>query len=414
MRFKTAFTVVLLALAAASANSSGLSSARAMAMGGAFTGLARGVYAPLYNPANLGLSGYREIGLELAGVGVDITNNSFTLKEYNEYTGSLLTEDDKSRILGKIPAEGLKVSAEAEARALSFALSSFVVSVTAFAGTEVNLGKDALELFLNGNKLNDAFSLEGMYSEAAAYASAGISYGTSLYKTGDRQLAVGGTIKYLQGIGYEEVTELRGGVITLVTGFEGEGTMIARTSTGGRGYAVDMGAALRLSNDYTVGICFSNLISKMSWNLKTEEHGYHFELDSATAENMDQDSIIISDDYSVDIPPFTTRLPTVMRAGLAKTSGRLHWAVDYVQGFRLAAGSSSKPKLSTGIEYGLIRFVPLRCGLSFGGGDGTAVSIGTGVDLAAFYADLAVSNHSGFDFGSAKGLHLSVATGLRF
>ncbi len=395
------------------ANSRGLSSARATAMGGAYIGLAKGVYAPLYNPANIGLSGYRQNGLELLGFGTRISNNSFTLDDYNKYTGAFLTDDDKSVILGKIPSEGLKMSADVEAGAMSLSMGHFALSFNGTAATEVNLGKDALELFLMGNGLDDTFSLNGMYSEAIAYASAGLSYGTPLYKSGTRQLAVGATYKYIRGFAYEKVTELRGGVVTMATGFQGEGVMVAQTAQGGRGYAVDLGAALRLSDSYTVGVAIENFLSNLTWNHKTEEHGYRFQFDSLTAENMD-DSIVVHDDYSTDIPSFKSTLPSVMRIGLANTSGKLLWALDWEQGFRLGAGVSSKPRLAAGAEYRLISFFPLRAGYSAGGGKGSVVSGGCGLDFSLFYLDLAASNHSGLNFSATKGLHVAVSTGFRF
>lgn len=414
MKGKITLLVILCSFAAVTANSTGLSSAQAVAMGGAHIGLAKGVYASLYNPANLGLSEYRQTGLELAGVGIEIANNSFSLEDYNKYTGAILTEDDKSAILGKIPSDGLKISAEVEASAMSFSLGSFVVSINGNAATEANLGKDALELFLEGNQVSDTFSLEGMYSEAIAYASVGLSYGRSIYQMGTRQLAVGATFKYIKGFAYEEVTELRGGVATFATGFEGEGTMIARTATGGNGYALDIGAVLKLNDDYTAGVTFSNLLSNISWNDETQEHGYHFEFDTLTIDNMGDDSVVVSDDYSNDIPGFSSRLPVVMRAGLANTSGKFIWAVDYLQGFKLAAGSSSKPRLALGAEYRIINLIPMRAGYSLGGGKGSLFSGGIGFDLSLFYLDLAVSNQSIFNFEASKGVYVAISTGLRF
>jgi hypothetical protein len=408
------FLAIISLLIPALAYTTGLSSARAVGMGGAYTGLAKGVYAPLYNPANIGLSGYRQFGIELAGAGAEISNNSFSLDDYNQYTGAILTDDDKSAILGKIPAEGLKITADIEASAMNLSVGSFVFSLNGVAATETNLGKDALELFLNGNGLSDTFSLNGMYSEAVAYASAGISYGTSIYKSGTRQLAIGATYKYIRGFGYEEVTELRGGVITLETGFEGEGTMIAHTATGGTGYAVDIGAALKLSDNYTVGASITNFISNINWNKETEEHGYHFQFDTLTLDNMDNDSLVVSDDYSIDIPNFQSKLPSVLRVGLANTSGKLLWAVDWEQGFKLAPGVSAKPRISVGAEYRLIGLLPLRAGYSIGGDKGTVISGGTGLDFSLLYIDVAASNHSGFNFSKSKGLHLAFSAGMKF
>ena len=406
--------VFLLCIVAVSADAGGLSAARAVAMGGAHVGLARGVYAPLYNPGNIGLSEYRENSIEVAGAGVQINNNSFTLEDYNEYTGAILSDNDKSVILGKIPAEGLKITAEAEAGAMSVSLGSMVLSINGVAATEVNLGKDALRLFLEGNQLNEEFTLEGMYSEAIAYGSAGLSYGIPVYVAGTRQLALGATVKYIRGFAYEDVVELSGGVVTLASGFAGEGTMIARTATGGSGYGMDIGAALKLNDSYTAGISFSNVLSKITWNHETEEHGYHFELDTLNFDQINDDSIDVSEDWSVPIGDFSTSLPTVMKAGVANIDGRFLWAVDYIQGFKLAAGSSSKPQVAVGLEYRVLGTVPLRAGYSLGGGKGSVVAGGFGVDMSLFHFDIALSNSSTFNLYSTKGLHLALSTGIRF
>lgn len=409
---------IILAIAAIfglalSASSAGLSSARAVGMGGAYTGLAKGVYAALYNPANLGLAGYRNIGVEIAGAGVEIRNNSFTLSDYNDYTGALLTEADKDDIIAKIPSDGLRISADAEASALCVSLGSVVLSINGLAATETNLGRDALDLLLNGNPYGREFTLDGMYSEALAYGSAGLSYGFPLITNGTRQLSVGATVKYIYGFGYEEITEIHGGVTTLMTGFEGDGEMIVRTATGGRGYGLDIGAALKLSNSYTFGAAIHNLYSSVTWNKETEEHGYNFAFDSMNVDNMDDDSLVISEDYSVEIDDFSTTIPSYLQAGFAKTSGKLLWAVDWIQGFKLAAGTSSKPRLAFGAQYSLIGLLPLRAGYSTGGGKGSVISGGTGLNFGFFYIDVALSNHSGLDFEKSKGLHFALSTGLK-
>ncbi|MCX6827327.1 MAG: DUF5723 family protein [candidate division Zixibacteria bacterium] len=392
----------------------GLASAQAMAMGGAFIGLAKGACAPLYNPANIGLIGYRQTGIDLASIGAEISNNSFSLNDYNRYTGVLLNNEDKAAILDKVPLEGLKISANIEASVLSFSTGSFVLSFAGHVATEINLGKDPLRLFLIGNKFGDTFSLGGMYSEAIAYASAGLSYGTSLYKSGTRQLAIGATVKYIRGFGYEKVTELRGGVNTDADGFNGDGLMLIRTAMGGNGYAVDIGLALRASDSYTAGITLKNIISNIAWNHDTKEYCYQFHFDSLTIDDFDDETNDVSDSHTDNIFGFNSQLPTIMRVGLAKTSGILIWAVDWEQGFRLAAGVSSKPRLSAGVEYRLIRFFPLRAGYSIGGGREPAISGGIGLDFSLFYLDAAISGNNNFNFGAPTGVHFAVSTGLRF
>ncbi len=414
MKSKLLMFLIITCLLATSATAGGLSSARAVGMGDAQIGLAKGVYAPLYNPANIALSGYGQAGIELAGFGAEVFNNSFSLNDYNSYTGAILSETDKSAILGKIPTDGLELSVRAQAAALTVSLGSFVISANGVAASEVNLSKDVIELLLNGNQLNDTISLNEMYSEAIAYATVGLSTGKTLYKSGTRQLTVGATYKYIKGLAYEDIVRIEGEASTTMSGFSGDGAVVARTATGGTGYSVDVGAALKLSDDYTAGISFSNFLNSITWNNGTEEHYYSFQIDTVTISNMDNDSVFVSDDYSQEIGSFKSKIPTTMRIGIANTSGKLLWAVDWEQGFKLGAGVSSKPRISIGGQYNLIGFLPLRAGYSLGGGRGSTVSFGTGLDLAMFYLDVAATNHGSITSGSSKGLHLAVSTGLNF
>lgn len=404
---------ILIFLIPADVTAGGRTSARGVAMGEAVTALATGIDAARYNPANLGLSGYRQTGLELVGFGANISNNSFTLSEYNDYTGAFLTDGDKNDILNKVPNEGLNMVADVEASALSLSRGSWVFSVSGVGLADANLSKDVIDLMLNGNSFAETIDLTGSHLDAVAFVSAGLSYGRPIYQTGTRQVAVGATVKYLWGLAVERIVELEGMVATYETGFAGNGHLIAQTATGGSGYALDIGVAARINDDYTVGLRIKNFLSSLSWNKETEEHGYIFSFDTMTVDNM-EDDYVVSDDYSKDIPGFSTNLPSVMNVGVANTSGSLLWAVDWEQGFRQAAGASSKPRLSLGLEWWPIALAPLRTGFSTGGNKNTALSFGSGINLAPFYLDFAVVTGASLSPYSAKGLNFALSTGLHF
>lgn len=407
------FIALLTLLLVASATAASNSAARSVAMGGAHMGLASGVDAARFNPANLGLSDHRKAGLELAGFGASVVNNAFTLSDYNKYTGAFLTTADKQDILSKIPDEGLKLSANVEASALAFSAGSFALAVTGIGVADINLSKDIFELVLNGNTFADTISVDGSYSDAVSYAAAGLSFGLPIYSSGSRQLSVGATAKYLRGLAVEQVVELRGMAATYETGFAGSGELIAQTATGGAGYALDLGAALKLNNNYTLGVKVENLVSRLSWNRETEEHGYIFSFDTMTVDNMGDD-YVVSEDYTREIAPFHTSLPQVLTAGLANTSGKFVWAVDWQQGFKKKAGASTKPRLSAGVEWSLISLLPLRAGYAVGGDQTAQFSFGSGLHLWAFYLDAAAVTGSSISGYSSKGLNLAVTTGLYF
>lgn len=406
--------ILFLSFLAVPIAATGLANARALSMAGAQISLARGYECASFNPANLGLDGGRQNGLQLFGVGVAVSNNSFSLDDYNHYTGADLDNAEKDELLDKIPAEGLKVSADAEVTVFGLALANMAFSLSAVGAAEINMGRVPMELLLKGNTMADTVTLDGMYGDGYGLASANVSYGQRLYKNADRQLAVGGTFRYLQGLGYEEITEINGQAATLMSGYTGEGTMTSRTATGGSGYAIDLGAALRISRSYTVGVTVYNVVSHIRWDQDTKEHHYSFAFDTLTLSMMDGDSLITSEDTTVAVDPFTTDLPRMIRVGFAHTTGRLLWAVDWEQGFKRGAGTSADPRVSAGGELRLVRFLPLRAGMAVGGKAGTTFAAGLGLDFALAYIDIGAASYDGISAGSGKGLTFGVQSGIRF
>lgn len=388
-------------------------SARSLAMGGAFTGLATGVNAAKFNPANLGLDGYRRTGLEIVSLSADVNNNSFTLGDYNRFTGAFLTDADKSYILGRIPAEGLKFKADACANALSLSVGSLNFMVDAIAAADINLSKDILELVLNGNAFGDTVRLTGSYADGISYGKASVSYGRSLYSYGSRQLAVGLSAGYLYGIGVQQVTQLEGFASTEPDGFSGQGRMISRNASGGSGYAVDLGVALRLNGKYTVGARLENLVGSISWSKNTKEQGYLFSFDTMTVDNATED-YVTAEDYDRSIGSFSTTLPRTLTVGFASTTGPLLWALDWEQGLNNKFGISTKPRVSGGLEWRVLSFLPLRAGYSVGGERPHGFSFGSGLTFGGFYLDFASVTGSSFSPQSSKGAHLAISTGIEF
>ncbi len=404
--------LIAIGLSASTGSAGDLSSARSLAMSGAMTALGSGVDAAKYNPAILGLQGHSPLQVQLLGFGINVSNNSFTLDDYNKYTGATLSASDKTYILAQIPEEGLNLKANAEASALSIGLGQFVFSVSGVGAVDANLSKDIVELMLNGNTFADSVVVTGSYSDGIAYAQLGLSYGRLLYEAGSRQLSVGATVKYIRGIGVEEILKLEGLASTQSFGFQGNGEIIARTATGGSGFGLDLGAALKLNHDYTIGARLENILGSISWNKNTEEHGASFSFDTMTVSNSSD--VAVTNDYSKNIPAFSTSLPVVTNLGVANTSGKLRWGLDWEQGFNRTAESSTKPRLSIGLEWLQLGMIPLRLGYAFGGGRGTSFSVGSGVNFNPFYLDLAAVTGTGFSVYSAKGLKLALSTGIRF
>jgi len=396
----------------------GESNPRAIAMGGAYTALSEGLEASAYNPANLGLSINRSFTLDLFSVGVNMKNNSFSLDDYNTYTGQFLNDADKEAILAKIPAEGLKVNFLTEVAGLNFSIWRLAFNFRGLGASKFNIDKDPFELILYGNAVKSEVSFDDTRGEAYAIADGAISYGHPLLKWQSGEIAVGATFHYLYGIAHEKITYAQGNVSTTPDGFEGSGKIVIRSGLGGSGTAFDLGGSIIFENHWRFSACWQNVYSKINWNKDPEEIVFTFDMDPINfdniEENSDTDSLIQSSDTTYSIDGFSSTLPSVIKLGLARSYKKLTWAVDWEQGVSSGASQAITPRISAGLEYRPINVFPLRIGTSFGGDRGAIYSTGFGIYAGPVHFDLAIANNGSFKPSNTKGAVFAISMGLRF
>jgi hypothetical protein len=409
----------------------GESNPRALAMGGAYTAMANGYEAPVYNPANLGLSqNDHKFTINFFSAGVNVRNNSWSLKDYNDMMADTLTEDGKEDILAKIPEKGLGIDALAEATALSISYKRYALNFHVIGAGKGNVDKDPFEVILYGNAIKSGFTFEDISGLSWAVADFSLSYGHPLNVESPwpflnfSELSVGGTFHYLYGITYFEVLEAQGVFETTDNSLYSEGTLIFQTAMGGSGFALDIGGAMvlkdcfMLEDDLVVSLSLQNLLSAISWSNEPESLVVEFTMDSLNYENLTdevkKDSVIRSSDSTYEISSFSSDLPKVLKLGAATTYKNIKWAFDWEQGITSGACQSTTPRLSFGMEYLLLRWLPLRAGTSVGGGRGANFSIGFGLHFDPYRFDLAVANNSSILPGRSKGLIFALAMGFWF
>lgn len=385
--------------------------ARTVALSGSLVGWQGGLDAVYLNPA----SAYREFSrrqFDVAGLSARAVNNAFTVNDYNHYSGAYLNDADKAYLLDQVPESGLSLSASAGVQAASFWASPVAVTMWSEGVAEGSLSKDAVELLLYGNSTMDTVNLNGTEAESYVTASLGFTYAFRAARIGNGLLSAGATLRYVKGLWVEEVSESHGEFITAASGIDAEAQLLARTATGGRGAAADLGILLDHS-DWTFGLSAVNALGWVHWSGKPEAHEISFSVDSVSLLTADDDRVQ-SHDSTYDIAAFTTRLPTTMRVGACHRMPRLSLMAQWEQGLGNSTGTSTSPRLSGGTEWKLSSAVPVRAGLSFGGGAGVGGSLGSGLYLGVFYLDLACGLASGPVWGEAKGLALAMNTGFRF
>lgn len=410
--------LAIIALAAGPLYAWGESNPRAMAIGGAYTALALGLEAPAYNPANLGLSKNHSFSIDLFSVGVNIKNNSFSLHDYNTYTGQFLSDDDKDAILAKIPAEGLQINLLTEVTGLNFSIGRLAFNFRGLGASKINIAKDPMELLLFGNAIKPDISLDDTRGEAWAIGDGSMSYGQPMLKWEGGELTLGASFHYLYGIVNQKITHAEGGIITTDSGFVGDGLMVVRSALGGSGIAFDLGVSMVLADNWVFSAGWQNIYSKINWHKDTEELVLSFDMQPINYDNLTDttmnDSLVVSSDTSYAIPSFSTTLPSVVKLGIARSYKKLTWALDWEQGTSCGASQSVNPRISAGLEYNPFGILPLRVGTSFGGNRGAIYSTGFGLHLGPYQFDLAMANNGSILPGKTKGAAFACAMGFRF
>ena len=397
-----------------SAAGSGWDNARSIGMAGSYTAVARGYDAIAFNPANLALSDSRGTALQIFGIGTMINNNSFSKGDYNKYNGLYLSESDKNDILAKIPEGGLEFKGNSAASMLSFSSGPFAVSATVEAGGRGNLSKDVVELAFFGNNIGETITIDDADAEGIAHVDINFAYGRKVKNYRWGELTAGVNLKYIRGLAYFKVSDAVANATTNADGIDSDGSVSIKSSTGGSGFGLDVGAAATYKENWVFSAGIKNLLSSINWSKDTKETEYFYDMTSFTVETADDDSTVISDDVEREISSFSASLAPQINLGAKHEIGKFLLASDLKLGLAKKAGVTTTPELSFGAEYSYLAFLPVRAGLSFGGLHGSSLGLGGGIRLSSFFVDIAWASSGTILPSFGRGLSLAVSSGLRF
>ncbi len=390
------------------------SNARSLAMGGAYTAVARGIEAAHWNPANLGLHDSPSFSMSLLSIGVAISNNSFSKKDYDLYNGAYLTPAMKTDILDKIPDDGFRANMDSKIDALGFSWRNWALAFSVESAATMHLSRAFADVALNGNPLDKTYDFSDSGGEGYAVSTIGVSYGRALDVLLFRDFAIGATMKYVIGVGHAQVVEAYGVAGTTYDGAYGDARARVRLAEGGRGFSSDLGIAAVVDNKWTLGLTLRNWPSTIRWNDYVEFREYAVTTDSLTIEAIDEssaDSLVNDQENEIKGGVYSRDLPAELRLGAAYRSGKLLLTADYAQGFSRRPGVSSTPQLAIGAEYRVASALPVRAGVSVGGRYGFSAGVGFGLRSGTVEMNFALSGRGGIVARSMGGFGL--AFGLR-
>lgn len=430
---------------------------RGMGMARTSVASAIGLDAVGVNPANLARKD-TWLTLSIARVGVHAGSDFLSYGLYNEYftgvetgngrVGKYLDESDKQKILDAFRGGVGEVTADAAMRlagvAMQFAsVGGFAFTVTDHLSGMARIPSDYVRFALYGNTPGSVFDFGETAARISWFREYALSFGGTIpHPSFMSWMSLGAAVKLVEGFGYFEIEQFNTSLTTSQNATlvgrisyrarlagqdptrEGSGFSFSPFSQRayGHGTGFDIGLAGGIGGFLTFGIAVLDM-GQINWEEKIEE-------------TFADTTLVVDDPREVldgriteealhgkkrEGAPFSRSLPTTFRTGLAMqvhnvvdwVPGEMIVAADYSKGIADAAGTTLYSRLSFGMEWTPVSFLPLRTGVSFGGTDRTNFAFGFGLHFGLFQLDVATENLDVLWSGDSV-THASLAVGTRF
>ena len=253
--------LLLLAASALPAAAQVPMSPRALGMGGAYLGAARGYEALFQNPANLGLSNtpYWSIAFPQVAAGSTLLGLKLTdLPDLAQTTD--LAQSRRDELLALVPASGTEVQYDVRAPLAVVQVGHFAVGVGYASIGEHSIGKDIVDLFLNGYQQGRTdYAVGNTVGSRKTFWDFAAGYGRRI-----GPLSLGATAHYIKG--GSAVSSRMFEPQVDIAAQDIEVNYVSVISRGGSGYSLDVGAALEPVPGVTVSGGVRNLAANMKWS----------------------------------------------------------------------------------------------------------------------------------------------------
>ena len=407
---------------------------RATAMSGSFTALARGLSAPAWNPAGLGMPDNPAFSVSLLPLGFSSGLSPIGMSDLADYDGAFVPRATRIDWLQQIRnAGGEKGTFGADVTYLAFSVGQFAFTASSSARGRVNMAPDVAEVFFFGNAglsgepvdlslAGSSFDAAGTTTFAGSFA---VPLSVAIGPLPDQHFSVGATVKYTIGnflaLGRESQSTLSTEPLMVNVRFPMIHTPFTDDSldqsTGdvlnnGSGFGIDVGAAWQ-GGIFSAGLTVRNLINTFDWDLD----GLRFRQGAGTW-NADTSYTDFTESDIGDAPPeLVDRVETlytfspVLAVGAAaqvtpslKVTGEIRHSLDD----NLIADARSH--MGVGAELTVLPVLPVRAGLAIITG-GYQLSGGVGLNLGPLQLSFAAAARE-TDLGSDAVGAIGLAVGM--
>ena len=407
---------------------------RSVALAGATTTIADGIYAVGFNPGLIAFQKEKPFMLQLGGIDFGLGNNYLSMAAMNTLSGDTLDSDEKTTIINRFKSRGgftFDLFGQLATPGLNYASGNMVLTSNILYMSSYSLPAGMARLMLEGNANNPDIDMT-LGLEIMSVHELGFSFAVPF-----ESYAVGFTLKYLQGLFYMGIDpdSSSANFITTPHAVYGSGSYYLRQGFGGSGYGLDIGIATKEFNGMRFGVSLINAVGSIGWNkpsfikdmidypLKWDGEQlsdsvavlYTYQIDSLRADNLSSSTIFTSSskvvknlDENGKVKQFNIRYPAILRFGLSYKKNDLLISSDLITGFENRLYANSRWRWAIGVESYRFPSMPLRMGFAWEGMDRTELGLGAGFYGGPVMIDFGFSFRNGMWIHSMKGLNLSL------
>lgn len=383
-----ALPAVALLLVAGGASAQLPTTPRALGVGSSYLSLARGHEALFLNPANLGLSGtpYWSVAFPQASFGSTILGPRFgDLADMINYDD--ITQERRDELLGLVPDAGLELDVDLRSPIFAMQVRNFAVGVSYGTTVQQTFGRDIFDLVINGYEDGRTdYRVGNTSGHRVTYIDVAAGYGR---RVGPVSVGVTGHYIHGQNLAQSRLFEPRYNLQDRALELD----YIEVLSPSGRGFGLDVGAAMEPVKNLAVSASVANAFARMTWSDDLRYKSITV-TDSDFQEDPDATRGLLvrfdrsEQDLDMDAAPLRVRetvhglfdeayFPTVLRTG---ATYRLPTRTDVAVGYQTALTSGRlagwwDTQASVGIQQKL-PLISLRAGYTTNLEEGTMLSGG--------------------------------------
>lgn len=420
---------------------------RAVALAGAYSTIADGIFAVGYNPALLAYQVDKPFMLQVFGFDFGILGNYFSLANLNAISGDTLSQTYKDALFRTLDRSGgLAFFSDFHSALpfLNYGSGNMAFTSNLMIMGDFKLPTGLLRLILDGNARHPRIDMTLNY-EILGVNEFGFSFAVPF-----TSYAWGVTLKYLQGLFYLGIDpdSSQADLVTSDVALSGSGTYFLRQGIGGGGIGLDVGFATRDINGWRFGISIINMIGSINWNKPTlskdilagsdniygnGDDWFHFTwggevlndsmavrytytIDSISGGALTGESLFSSTNKVIrnldkDGEPkvFKINYPAILRLGLSRRTGDYLISSDLITGFEDRFFAQAGWRWSLGVELRRFPSLPLRIGFAWGGMDNRELGLGFGLYKGPLIFDFGFAFRNGIWIHSMKGVNLSTS-----